>query len=123
MAEQLELVAAAGASATMDKQKAGAPSVSVVIPAYNEQGAVAETIASVREVLDAAGISHEIIVVNDGSTDDTSARARETGVQVVNFPHNGGYGRALKAGIAVSTGPLVAILDADGTYPASYLPK
>ncbi|MBK7285439.1 MAG: glycosyltransferase [Sphingomonadales bacterium] len=67
MAEQLELVAAAGASANMDKQKAGVPSVSVVIPAYNEQGAVAETIASVREVLDAAGISHEIIVVNDGS--------------------------------------------------------
>ncbi|MBK8860374.1 MAG: glycosyltransferase [Sphingomonadales bacterium] len=48
--------------------------------------------------------SHEIIVVNDGSTDDTLARARETGVQVVNFPHNGGYGQALKAGIAVSPG-------------------
>ena len=87
------------------------PAVSVVIPAYNEQDAVAATIDTVRETLSAAGISHEIIVVNDGSTDDTlGSGARETGVQVVNFPHNGGYGRALKAGIAVSTGPLVAIL-------------
>ena len=123
MAEQLELVAAAGASTNMVKQMTGTPSVSIVIPAYNEQGAVAATIASVRDVLDAAGISHEIIVVNDGSTDDTLARARETGAEVVSFPHNGGYGRALKAGIAVSTAPLVAILDADGTYPASYLPE
>jgi len=123
LAEQLELVAVAGASTTMKKQKAATPAVSIVIPAYNEEGAVAATIASVRDVLDAAGISHEIIVVNDGSTDDTLERARATGVHVVNFPHNGGYGRALKAGIAVSTGPLVAILDADGTYPASYLPE
>lgn len=100
-----------------------APAVSIVIPAYNEQDAVGETIASVRQTLDMAGITHEIIVVNDGSSDDTLARARATGVHVVNFPHNGGYGRALKAGIAVSTAPLIAILDADGTYPASYLPE
>jgi len=123
LAEQLELVETGGAVGTLATQKGGTPFVSIVIPAYNEQGAVAATIASVHEVLDAADISHEIIVVNDGSTDDTLERARASGAQVVNFPHNGGYGRALKAGIAVSTAPLVAILDADGTYPASYLPE
>ncbi len=97
--------------------------VSVVIPAYNEQDAVKATVDSVRAVLTEAGIAHEIIVVNDGSSDDTLARARETGARVVHFPNNGGYGRALKAGISVSTAPLVAILDADGTYPAKYLPE
>ena len=103
--------------------KAPSLAVSVVIPAYNEQNAVKATVDSVRAVLTAAGIAHEIIVVNDGSSDDTLARARETDARVVNFPNNGGYGRALKAGIAVSTAPLVAILDADGTYPAKYLPE
>ena len=70
-----------GAVGTLATQKGGTPSVSIVIPAYNEQGAVAATIASVHEVLDAAGISHEIIVVNDGSTDDTLERARASGAQ------------------------------------------
>ena len=101
--------------------KAPSLAVSVVIPAYNEQNAVKATVDSVRAVLTAAGIAHEIIVVNDGSSDDTLARARETDARVVNFPNNGGYGRALKAGIAVSTAPLVAILDTEGTYPSKYL--
>lgn len=112
-----------GLTGNIRKRDGMTPAVSIVIPAYNEQDAVGATIESVRQTLEAAGIAHEIIVVNDGSSDDTLMRARATGVEVVNFPHNGGYGRALKAGIAVSTAPLVAILDADGTYPASYLPE
>ena len=99
------------------------PDVSVVIPAYNEQGAIEATVESVRAELTRAGISHEIIVVNDGSSDDTLQRAEASGAAVINFPHNGGYGRSLKAGIAVSKAKLIAILDADGTYPASYLPE
>lgn len=105
-------------------EHAGAqPVVSVVIPAYNEEGAVETTVETVRAELTNAGISHEIIVVNDGSKDKTLERAEASGATVVNFPHNGGYGRSLKAGIAVSSVPLVAIIDADGTYPASYLPE
>ena len=111
------------ASRLMAEHPALQPAVSVIIPAYNEQGAVAATVESVRAELTGAGISHEIIVVNDGSTDDTLQCAQASGATVVNMPHNGGYGRSLKAGIAVSTAPLVAILDADGTYPASYLPE
>lgn len=99
------------------------PAVSVVIPAYNEENAVAPTIERVRTILSGAGIPHEIIVVNDGSKDGTAKAAKATGVHVVDFPQNGGYGRALKAGIAVSTAPLVAIIDADGTYPADVLPQ
>lgn len=100
-----------------------APAVSIVIPAYNEENAIIPTIEKVREVLGNAGIEYELVVVNDGSKDGTLAAAESTGVHVVNFPQNGGYGRALKAGIAVTTAPLVAIIDADGTYPAEVLPK
>ncbi|MDQ4421049.1 glycosyltransferase family 2 protein [Sphingobium sp. DEHP117] len=100
-----------------------APAVSVVIPAYNEENAVIPTIEKVREVLNDAGIPFELVVVNDGSKDGTAAAAKSTGVHVVDFPHNGGYGRALKAGIAVTKAPLVAIIDADGTYPAEMLPQ
>lgn len=99
------------------------PAVSIVIPAYNEENAIVPTIEKVREVLGGAGIDYELVVVNDGSKDGTLAAAESTGVHVVNFPQNGGYGRALKAGIAVTSAPLVAIIDADGTYPAEVLPK
>lgn len=107
---------AAGASAH-------APAIAVVIPAYNEENAIVPTIEKVRQVLNDAKIPFELVVVNDGSKDGTAAAARTTGVHLVDFPHNGGYGRALKAGIAVTKAPLVAIIDADGTYPAEMLPQ
>ncbi len=102
---------------------AHAPAVAVVIPAYNEENAIVPTIEKVRQVLNDAKIPFELVVVNDGSKDGTAAAAKTTGVHLVDFPHNGGYGRALKAGIAVTKAPLVAIIDADGTYPAEMLPQ
>lgn len=95
--------------------------LSVVIPAFNEEAGIAGTIEQVRQHLAEAAIGHEIIVVDDGSLDQTSPRADGAGALLVRMPHNGGYGRALKAGIAVSRGELVAIIDADGTYPAEKL--
>ena len=97
-------------------------SLSVVVPAYNEEGAVAETIEEIRAALDPEPITYEIIVVDDGSTDNTLEAARATGVRVEQNPHNIGYGAALKRGIKYSDHEYVAILDADGTYPARYLP-
>lgn len=97
--------------------------ISVVIPAYNESAQVALTVDKVRTILAEAGISHEIIVVDDGSKDDTYEHAQRSGATVIRMPENGGYGRALKAGIAVSEAPYVAIIDADGTYPAESLPE
>ena len=99
------------------------PLLSVVIPAFNEESAIAATIVQVRDCLANAGISHEIVVVDDGSVDETFAGAQSAGAHVVRMPQNGGYGRALKAGIAVSQGELIAIIDADGTYPADRLPE
>ena len=98
------------------------PTVAVIIPAYNEQDAVRSTVEHVRRTLTVANVPHEIVVVNDGSDDGTSAQARAAGARVIDFPDNIGYGHALKAGIAATDSDLVAILDADGTYPPDALP-
>ena len=98
-------------------------SLSVVIPAYNEEGAVRQTIESVREELEPLDIPYEIIVVDDGSEDATLSIARETGAIVDSNQVNTGYGASLKRGIRRAQYEYVAIIDADGTYPAHYLPS
>ncbi len=97
-------------------------SLSVVIPAYNEQGAVRETIEEVRAAMEPLGIPYEIIVVDDGSEDNTLEIARQTGVIVDSNQVNTGYGASLKRGIKRASHEYVAIIDADGTYPPHYLP-
>jgi glycosyltransferase involved in cell wall biosynthesis len=97
-------------------------SLSVVIPAFNEEGAVRQTIEDVRREMDATGVPYEIIVIDDGSEDRTLEIARETGVVVDTNQVNTGYGASLKRGIRHAQHEYVAILDADGTYPARYLP-
>lgn len=95
---------------------------SIVIPAFNEESGLASVIAEVRERLHAKGVDAEIIVVDDGSTDGTARAANEAGARVIQHRSNRGYGAALKTGIAAATHHVVAIIDADGTYPAAHLP-
>jgi glycosyltransferase involved in cell wall biosynthesis len=98
-------------------------SVSVVIPAYNEEGAVQAVIAELQEILHQHGLSVEIIVVDDGSKDATAQRAAAAGARVLRHRSNRGYGASLKTGIAVARNECVVITDADGTYPARYIPE
>jgi glycosyltransferase involved in cell wall biosynthesis len=95
--------------------------ISVVIPALNEEPAIARTIDDLRRAL--SGLASELIVVDDGSTDRTAAIAAEAGARVVSHPDNIGYGRSLKDGIAAAQYDIVGIIDADGTYLASDLPR
>ncbi|NLY76187.1 MAG: glycosyltransferase family 2 protein [Firmicutes bacterium] len=96
--------------------------VTVVIPAYNEAASIVESVNSVRESLSEAGIDHEIIVVDDGSSDQTYELALGTGVTVVRHKKNKGYGASLKTGIGLAKNDLIVITDADGTYPPSSIP-
>jgi len=88
---------------------------SVVIPAYNE----AMSIASVVRDLAAAAAWHEILVVDDGSSDGTGPQAAAAGARVLRHPYNKGNGAAVKTGIRHATGTHVLIVDADGQHHAS----
>jgi glycosyltransferase involved in cell wall biosynthesis len=89
--------------------------VSIVIPAYNESEAIATVVAG----LAAAAPWREIIVVDDGSVDETSACARDAGATVVRHPYNKGNGAAVKNGIRRATGEYVLIIDGDGQHQAA----
>src|SRR6185312_15421393 len=91
---------------------ADAASTSIVIPACNEADAVGALITSLRS----AAPWLEILVVDDGSIDDTGARAAAAGARVIRHPYNKGNGAAVKTGIRQSSGAFVLIMDADGQH-------
>lgn len=95
--------------------------VSVVIPAYNESTGIIEVINQVSKALQ--NFEHEIIVVDDGSTDDTAQLAQRTGLaEVISHTQNQGYGCALKTGIHRAKYDKIMIIDADATYPENAIP-
>jgi len=85
------------------------PTVSAVIPAFNERERIAGTISALRGI---TGVD-EIIVVDDGSSDDTAARAEDAGADTVLRQENAGKGAALSAGVAISSGDILLLIDAD----------
>ena len=87
-------------------------SVSIVIPAFNESAAVAEVVRA----LTAAAAWREILVVDDGSSDDTAAQASAAGACVIRHPYNKGNGAAVKSGIRAASGEFVLIVDGDGQH-------
>ncbi|MEZ4754607.1 MAG: glycosyltransferase family 2 protein [Bdellovibrionota bacterium] len=97
--------------------------ITVVIPALNEENAIGETVTTLKKVLDKAGLAgSEILVVNDGSTDQTRQIAEKNGARVVSHIYNIGYGRSLKDGILAASNDTIVITDADGTYPLDRIP-
>lgn len=96
--------------------------ISIIIPAYDEEEGIGPTIARVKAVASANGWDAEVIVVDDGSADATGARASEAGARVLRNPVNGGYGLSLRRGILAAESDVIAITDADGTYPVEDLP-
>ena len=99
------------------------PLVSVVVPAYNEAEGLAADLAGILDVMALQDAEFEVIVIDDGSEDDTARIASEVdGVRLLQHQRNRGYGAALKSGIRRARGEYIVITDADGTYPASYIP-
>lgn len=97
-------------------------SVSLIIPAFNEELAIQQVTRAARELLEQHGYRTEVIVVDDGSTDGTARAAQSAGARVLQHRRNRGYGAALKTGITAATHDVIAIIDSDGTYPSKYLP-
>ena len=96
--------------------------LSILIPAYNEAPSIKQTIEQVQAVMQQSSTVYEIIVINDGSTDETVAQVEGTGARLISHPSNGGYGRALKTGMRNAQYDWIAIVDADATYPLNRLP-
>ncbi|RMF78610.1 MAG: glycosyltransferase family 2 protein [Chloroflexi bacterium] len=93
------------------------PRISIIIPAYNEE-------AVIGDILDELNKSdyHEIIVVDDGSSDNTAQIAGARGARVICHPYNIGNGGAVKTGIRAATGDIIVMMDADGQHPPDNIP-
>ena len=93
--------------------------VSVVLPAKNEAGGLPRTLEGVRSVM--PGV--ELIVVDDGSSDDTPGLAAALGARVIRSPYSMGNGAAIKRGARAATGDVIVFMDADGQHDASCIPR
>ena len=97
----------------------GCSSVSILIPARNESRSLRLLVPKLRELCTAA----EIIVVDDGSTDDTADVANRLGAKVVRHPYGMGNGAAIKTAARTATGDIFVFLDADGQHSGDEVPR
>jgi glycosyltransferase involved in cell wall biosynthesis len=87
-------------------------SVTIVVPAFNEGDSIGQVVTELR----AAAPWHEVLVVDDGSTDGTGTAAQDAGARVVRHPYNKGNGASVKTAIRAATSAWIAIVDADGQH-------
>ena len=100
------------------------PDVSVVLPCYNERDHVELEVKRIRAALDAAGMRHEVICVDDGSTDGTREVLQGiAGIRTILLPRNQGSGTARRIGTQQARGRVVVWTDADMTYPNELIPE
>ena len=102
--------------------------VSIVLPVYNESGHLAREVRRIAQAMDRSPYQYEIIVVDDGSTDDCLRELDDRGeagerVRVVSFAQNRGAGAARKTGTVLARGETVVWTDADMTYPNDDIPQ
>ena len=93
--------------------------ISVVLPAKNESGAIGHTIEKILQLQ----LVDEIVVVNDGSTDNTRDIAEQAGAKVITHPYSKGNGAAIKTGARNATGDIIVFMDADGQHDPNDIPK
>lgn len=93
--------------------------ISIILPAKNESAAIGETVAGIRQQYPDA----EVIVVNDGSTDNTAEVSEAAGAKVVHHPYSKGNGAAIKTGARAASGEIIVFMDADGQHDPADIPR
>jgi glycosyltransferase involved in cell wall biosynthesis len=104
------------------------PAVSVVLPAYNEEANLERTVRELLPVLEQTAADYEILIVDDGSRDETAAIAARLAAEVprlrvLRHDRNRGYGAALRTGFAAARREWILLLDADGQFRPGELPR
>jgi len=104
------------------------PLISVVIPVFREAAQIPDLVASVRNHLNEAGARYELVLVDDGSPDDswatiTAEAKRDASIRALRLSRNFGKESALCAGLEHACGDAVIVMDADGQHPPSLLPE
>ena len=100
-----------------------APQISVIVPAFNEGEVIGSVVRRARDVLDSCGQTYEVLVIDDGSADQTAAEARSAGAIVYSHPYKIGNGAAIKTGIRRAVGEILVMMDGDGQHRPEDLPK
>src|SRR5574338_305655 len=108
-------------------QVSSAPLISVVIPLYNEGSHLSELMSDLKGALEQTGCRFEIVVIDDGSTDDTWARIQAEAqtlptLRAIRLSRNFGKELALCAGLERAGGDAIVVMDGDGQHPPSLLP-
>ena len=90
--------------------------ISVIIPAFNEEQIIGKVVAEVSAILESCNLNYEVIVIDDGSGDNTAHEASKAGAQVFQHPYNIGNGAAIKSGIRAAQGDIFVFMDGDGQH-------
>jgi len=99
-------------------------SISIVVPVFNEEAAIGHDLDTLIQTMEASGCDYEIIVVDDGSTDDSAEIVRQhSQVRLIRHPYNQGTGAARNTGLRAARGEIVVMTDGDGTYPNQDIPR
>ena len=109
-------------------EAAASPELSIVVPCYNEEQRLPRTIEQIERYLAGIGVSYELILVDDGSSDGTrkimdAAAERNPAVRLEALPQNRGKGRALAEGVAAARGAEILVTDADLSTPIEEIDK
>lgn len=96
--------------------------LSIILPAKNESAAIAATVAGIRQQFPDAH-SVEILVINDGSTDNSAQLAEAAGARVIHHPYSKGNGAAIKTGARAAQGDILVFMDADGQHDPADIPR